>query len=116
VPGALLSCSVCGSKQGRARCSRLDSLSPFLNTPHAHLSVTTPYCCACLRLYAYLLMSVCVRVCACRQCALIAIMAQVGSFVPAAAARLRPLDAVLTRMGASDSLALGRSTFAEELG
>ena len=43
-------------------------------------------------------------------------MAQLGSYVPAAACRLRPLDAVFTRMGSSDSLALGRSTFAEELG
>jgi DNA mismatch repair ATPase MutS len=47
---------------------------------------------------------------------LIVVMAQVGSFVPAASVRLRPLDAVFTRMGASDCLALGRSTFAEELG
>ncbi|KAI7838548.1 hypothetical protein COHA_007691 [Chlorella ohadii] len=51
-----------------------------------------------------------------KQCALIAIMAQVGSYVPATAARLRALDGVYTRMGASDNLALGRSTFAEELG
>ena len=43
-------------------------------------------------------------------------MAQVGSFVPAASARLRAFDGVFTRMGASDNLALGRSTFAEELG
>lgn len=48
--------------------------------------------------------------------ALIAIMAQLGSYVPAAACRLRALDGVYTRMGASDNLALGRSTFAEELG
>ena len=46
----------------------------------------------------------------------IALMAQLGSFVPAAACRLRALDGVYTRMGASDNLALGRSTFAEELG
>lgn len=51
-----------------------------------------------------------------RQTALIAIMAQLGSFVPAAACRLCPLDGVFTRMGAADNLALGRSTFAEELG
>ncbi|KAL4431011.1 hypothetical protein ABPG75_006267 [Micractinium tetrahymenae] len=54
--------------------------------------------------------------CYTRQCALIAIMAQLGSFVPAASARLTPLDGVYTRMGASENIALGRSTFAEELG
>lgn len=54
--------------------------------------------------------------CYTRQCALIAIMAQLGSFVPAASARLTPLDGVYTRMGAADNIALGRSTFAEELG
>lgn len=43
-------------------------------------------------------------------------MAQLGSYVPAASVRLRALDGVFTRMGASDNLALGRSTFAEELG
>ena len=40
---------------------------------------------------------------------------QVGSYVPADSARLHALDAVLTRMGASDNIALGRSTFLEEL-
>lgn len=54
--------------------------------------------------------------CYIRTAALIAIMAQLGSFVPAQRAELTPLDAVFTRMGASDSLALGRSTFLEELG
>jgi DNA mismatch repair ATPase MutS len=42
-------------------------------------------------------------------------MAQVGSYVPAAAARLHVVDAVLTRMGASDNLARGVSTFMEEM-
>ncbi|KDD73896.1 MutS domain V protein, partial [Helicosporidium sp. ATCC 50920] len=51
-----------------------------------------------------------------RQAALLAILAQMGCWVPAEAMTLRPLDAILTRMGASDSLALGRSTFMEELG
>eukprot|EP00899_Mesostigma_viride_P008657 jgi/Mesvir1/17793/Mv12900-RA.1 len=50
-----------------------------------------------------------------RQVALITIMAQMGSFVPAASARLRVVDNVFTRMGASDSIQLGRSTFFEEL-
>eukprot|EP00897_Mesotaenium_endlicherianum_P004644 jgi/Mesen1/4207/ME000219S03329 len=53
--------------------------------------------------------------CYIRQVALIAIMAQVGSFVPATSAALHVLDAVHTRMGASDSLQRGRSTFLEEL-
>jgi len=52
----------------------------------------------------------------CRQTALIAVMAQLGSFVPAVSVRLTPLDGIFTRMGAADNLALGRSTFAEELG
>lgn len=54
--------------------------------------------------------------CYIRQAALIACMAQAGSFVPATACRLHALDAIYTRMGASDNLALGRSTFLEELG
>ena len=39
--------------------------------------------------------------------------AQVGSLVPADSARLHVLDAIHTRMGASDNLAMGRSTFLE---
>nr|GEU75635.1 DNA mismatch repair protein MSH3 isoform X1 [Tanacetum cinerariifolium] len=54
--------------------------------------------------------------CYIRQVALIAIMAQVGSFVPASSARLHVLDGIYTRMGASDSIQQGRSTFLEELG
>jgi DNA mismatch repair protein MutS len=50
-----------------------------------------------------------------RQCALIAIMAQIGSFVPADEARLCILDRVFTRVGASDNLARGRSTFMVEM-
>ncbi|KAI3945727.1 hypothetical protein MKW98_023001 [Papaver atlanticum] len=53
--------------------------------------------------------------CYIRQVALIAIMAQVGSFVPASAAKLHVLDGIYTRMGSSDSIQLGRSTFLEEL-
>ncbi|KAK9916549.1 hypothetical protein WJX75_003960 [Coccomyxa subellipsoidea] len=53
--------------------------------------------------------------CYIRQAALIAIMAQVGSFVPAESARMHVFDSVHTRMGASDNLAMGRSTFLEEL-
>lgn len=50
-----------------------------------------------------------------RQVALIAILAQVGSFVPADGARLPVLDRVWTRVGASDDLARGRSTFMVEM-
>ncbi|XP_006606106.1 DNA mismatch repair protein MSH3 isoform X3 [Glycine max] len=53
--------------------------------------------------------------CYIRQVALIVIMAQVGSFVPASSAKLHVLDRIYTRMGASDSIQLGRSTFLEEL-
>ncbi|KAI5400496.1 Mismatch repair protein msh3, partial [Lathyrus oleraceus] len=53
--------------------------------------------------------------CYVRQVALIALMAQVGSFVPASSAKLHVLDGIYTRMGASDSIQLGRSTFLEEL-
>ena len=41
--------------------------------------------------------------------------AQVGSLVPAESARLHVVDAIHTRMGASDNLAMGRSTFLEVL-
>jgi len=51
-----------------------------------------------------------------KQVALLAIMAQVGCFVPAARMVLSPLDAVWTRMGADDSLSRGQSTFQVELG
>ncbi|KAK7343678.1 hypothetical protein VNO77_12606 [Canavalia gladiata] len=53
--------------------------------------------------------------CYVRQVALLAIMAQVGSFVPASSAKLHVLDGIYTRMGASDSIQQGRSTFLEEL-
>jgi DNA mismatch repair protein MutS len=50
-----------------------------------------------------------------RQIALIQILAQIGSFVPAASARLPIVDRVWTRVGASDDLASGRSTFMVEM-
>lgn len=50
-----------------------------------------------------------------RQVALICILAQIGSYVPAASARLGLLDGVYTRMGAHDSLFTNQSTFAVEL-
>ena len=50
-----------------------------------------------------------------RQVALIQIMAQMGSFVPASFARLPIIDRVWTRVGASDDLASGRSTFMVEM-
>jgi DNA mismatch repair protein MutS len=50
-----------------------------------------------------------------RQTALIVIMAQMGSFVPAGKARLSIVDRVFTRIGASDDLARGRSTFMVEM-
>ncbi|MFY9904641.1 MAG: DNA mismatch repair protein MutS [Terriglobales bacterium] len=50
-----------------------------------------------------------------RQAALIVIMAQMGSFVPARAARLGIVDRVFTRIGASDNVARGRSTFMVEM-
>lgn len=50
-----------------------------------------------------------------RQVATIAIMAHVGSFVPAASMRLGVLDRVFTRIGAGDDLARGRSTFLVEM-
>jgi DNA mismatch repair protein MutS len=50
-----------------------------------------------------------------RQAALILLMAQVGSFVPARSARLGLVDRIFTRIGASDNLARGRSTFMVEM-
>jgi DNA mismatch repair protein MutS len=50
-----------------------------------------------------------------RQCALIALLAHVGSFVPADRAVLGPLDRIFTRIGAGDDLAGGRSTFMVEM-
>ncbi len=50
-----------------------------------------------------------------RQTALIVILAQMGSFVPAGSARLSVVDRVFTRIGASDNLARGRSTFMVEM-
>jgi len=50
-----------------------------------------------------------------RQTALIVILAQMGSFVPARSARLTVVDRVFTRIGASDNLARGRSTFMVEM-
>ncbi len=50
-----------------------------------------------------------------RQTALLAVMAHCGSFVPAASATFGPLDRIFTRIGASDDLASGRSTFMVEM-
>ncbi len=50
-----------------------------------------------------------------RQVALIVLMAHVGSFVPAASARIGPVDQIFTRIGAADDLAGGRSTFMVEM-
>jgi DNA mismatch repair protein MutS len=50
-----------------------------------------------------------------RQNALIAILAQMGSFVPAAAARIGVVDRLFSRVGAADDLARGRSTFMVEM-
>ncbi len=50
-----------------------------------------------------------------RQTALIAVLAYCGSYVPADQARLGPIDRIFTRIGASDDLASGRSTFMVEM-
>ncbi len=50
-----------------------------------------------------------------RQCALIALMAQIGSFVPATRARIGVTDRIFTRIGAADSLSRGQSTFMVEM-
>jgi DNA mismatch repair protein MutS len=50
-----------------------------------------------------------------RQVALIVLLAQMGSFVPATRARLNLVDRIFTRIGASDNLARGRSTFMVEM-
>ncbi len=50
-----------------------------------------------------------------RQVALIVLMAHIGSFVPARAASLGPIDQIFTRIGAADDLAGGRSTFMVEM-
>ncbi len=50
-----------------------------------------------------------------RQVALIVLMAQIGSFVPAGAARIGLVDRIFTRVGASDDLSTGQSTFMVEM-
>ena len=50
-----------------------------------------------------------------RQVAIITLMAQAGSFVPAREARISPVDRIFTRIGASDDLASGQSTFMVEM-
>jgi DNA mismatch repair protein MutS len=50
-----------------------------------------------------------------RQVALITLLAYVGSYVPAASATIGPIDRIFTRIGASDDLAGGRSTFMVEM-
>ena len=50
-----------------------------------------------------------------RQVALIVLMAQIGCFVPARSARIGVVDRLFTRIGASDDLAAGQSTFMVEM-
>ena len=50
-----------------------------------------------------------------RQTALIALMAHIGSYVPAESAQIGSIDRIFTRIGASDDLASGRSTFMVEM-
>lgn len=50
-----------------------------------------------------------------RQAALIVLLAHIGSFVPASAAEIGPVDRIFTRVGAADDLASGRSTFMVEM-
>lgn len=50
-----------------------------------------------------------------RQCALITLLAQIGSFVPAKVARIGLCDRIFARIGAKDELALGQSTFMVEM-
>lgn len=50
-----------------------------------------------------------------RQTALIVLLAYIGSYVPAASAQIGPIDRIFTRIGASDDLASGRSTFMVEM-
>ena len=50
-----------------------------------------------------------------RQVALIVLLAHAGSFVPAQRATIGPVDQIFTRIGASDDLAGGRSTFMVEM-
>jgi DNA mismatch repair protein MutS len=50
-----------------------------------------------------------------RQTALIVLMAQIGSFVPAAEAKIGLIDKIFTRVGASDNLSIGESTFMVEM-
>ncbi len=50
-----------------------------------------------------------------RQVALIVLMAQIGSFVPASQARIGVVDRIFTRVGASDDLGMGQSTFMVEM-
>ncbi|MBP6724387.1 MAG: DNA mismatch repair protein MutS, partial [Halioglobus sp.] len=50
-----------------------------------------------------------------RQNAVIALLAHIGSYVPATAVRLAPIDRIFTRIGSSDDLASGRSTFMVEM-
>lgn len=50
-----------------------------------------------------------------RQVAMIVLMAQAGSFIPAASANISPVDRIFTRIGASDDLVSGQSTFMVEM-
>ena len=50
-----------------------------------------------------------------RQVALLTLLAQIGSYLPAASARIGVVDRIFTRIGASDDLSKGQSTFMVEM-
>ena len=110
--------------RGKFQNSPLQSLAPYVEPQHCWIHELDLHpLLTCVEFDRLFLTRVCILHFVCRggkstllgQTCLIAILAQMGSYVPAESCELTPVDCIYTRLGASDRILLGQSTFFVEL-